>query len=155
MKRKRNIFDRIGKLIPGYTGYADRSDRRKKEKKFRVLISSHLLDLEKKITSLQTDILDGSITEEVKNLEKIRKKLNSLSNSIEYSKYGYTSFFSEEKIKDEELDKIYNFDEKIFRKVKKLSTLINNDIEYLLVKEILVELESNIKDREAYINNFE
>ena len=42
MKRKRNIFDRIGKLIPGYTGYADRSDRRKKEKKFRVLISSHL-----------------------------------------------------------------------------------------------------------------
>ena len=119
------------------------------------MISSHLLDLEKKVTSLQTDILDRSITDEVKNLEKIRKKLNSLSNSIEYSKYGYTSFFSEEKIKDEELDKIYNFDEKIFRNVKKLSTLINNDIEYLLVKEILVELESNIKDREAYINNFE
>ena len=39
--------------------------------------------------------------------------------------------------------------------LKSYDSLIDNDIEYLLVNEILGELENNIRDSAAYINNFE
>jgi hypothetical protein len=47
MDRVKNIFDRIGSLIPGYSGYADREGRRNCDKVLRDSIVVKLIEVEK------------------------------------------------------------------------------------------------------------
>ena len=47
MDRKKNIFDKIGSLIPGYMGYAEREGRRNCDKILRNEIVSKLSEIEK------------------------------------------------------------------------------------------------------------
>ena len=46
MKRNKNIFDKIGSLIPGYRGYSEKDSRRNCDKLLRNRISDQLLDVE-------------------------------------------------------------------------------------------------------------
>ena len=41
MERKKNIFDKIGSLIPGYIGYAERDSRRVCDQKIRKEIGGY------------------------------------------------------------------------------------------------------------------
>jgi hypothetical protein len=47
MDRKKNIFDKIGSLIPVYRGYAEREGRRNCDKILREKIITKLIDTEK------------------------------------------------------------------------------------------------------------
>ena len=47
MERLKNIFDKIGSLIPGYSGYAEREGRRNTDKILREKIFQTILDIER------------------------------------------------------------------------------------------------------------
>ena len=46
MDRLKNVFDKIGSLIPGYKGYAERDGRRNCDKILRDSISAQLSECE-------------------------------------------------------------------------------------------------------------
>ena len=84
MERKISILDKIGSLIPGYAGYADRDSRRNCDKIIRDKIATYILNCEA--------TLNDKMNIEIKNknfiildeIEQCRKKLNTLSEKIKY-----------------------------------------------------------------------
>ena len=57
MDRIKNVFDKIGSLIPGYKGYAERDGRRNCDKILRDSISAQLSEAEKNIYSQMKEAL--------------------------------------------------------------------------------------------------
>jgi hypothetical protein len=61
MDRIKNIFDKIGSLIPGYKGYAEREGRRNCDKILRESIVAKLMLLEKQLNEKMLESVDKII----------------------------------------------------------------------------------------------
>ena len=144
MERKKNIFDKIGSLIPGYRGYANRDSRRGCDKLLRNQIADEILKSE--------FLMNARLKEEVKNknfnklqeIEEYRKSLNTLSEKVRYAPYGESTFFSDNQIKEDAIQKIYQFDYKLFS--------LLNDSKDKLVEMSNLELDGYIRSISLLIN---
>ena len=144
MERKKNIFDKIGSLIPGYRGYANRDSRRNCDKLLRNQIADEILKSE--------SLMNDRLKEEVKNknfnklqeIEEYRKSLNTLSEKVRYAPYGESTFFSDNQIKEDAIQKIYQFDYKLFS--------LLNDSKDKLVEMSNLELDGYIRSISLLIN---
>ena len=108
MKRSKNIFDKIGSLIPGYRGYAERDSRRNCDKLMRNNIADEITKCESFINDrIKTEVKNNKL-DSLQDLEECRQKLNTLSEKIKYAPYGESSFFGDSQIKEDELQNIYD-----------------------------------------------
>jgi hypothetical protein len=153
MEREKIIFDKIGALIPGYRGYAEREGRRQCDKLLREEIASIIAQCEK--------IINDQIDAEVKNrdttkagmLENNRKYLNTLASKIKFAPYGASSFFGNSQIKEAELEQIYKKDLDILEKANSLKQNINNRGSENVLLEIK-EIEELLAARNQFIKEF-
>jgi len=140
MDRKKNIFDKIGSLIPGYRGYAEREGRRQCDKLLREQVVSILEQCETTINALIDESIKNRNPEKTKIFEDNRKRLNTLTAKIKFSPYGASAFFSNSQIKESELEQIYKNDLEILERANsfkqfiedKSSTDINPSIEEIV-----------------------
>jgi hypothetical protein len=151
-QRSINILDRIGTLIPGYSGYADRDSRKNCDKKLRIFLSEKLRGFENLISESIADCAKSSDLIEMNKLESIRKKINTLSSKILYAPYGSNAFFSDQKINTTELDQIYDYDINISDEIDKLLLLdcfSNNE-----TSNTISNLTTLLNNRNNFIKNF-
>ena len=124
MDRRKNFFDMIGSLIPGYTGYAERDGRRNCDKMLRESIFTELAAIEKIIYERIITALSEKNKELAKQLEEIRKKINTFSSKVRYAPHGASPFFSDNQIKEDELLQIYQVDYELLKLIKDLKNEI-------------------------------
>ena len=153
MMRKKNIFEEIGSLIPGYRGYSERDGRRNSDKILREEISKKMYEIEKKINSSIEDLISEKNFVGMKNLEKSRKKINTLNSKIKYSPLGNTGFFSDEEIKENELLEVYKIDLDILNLVNQIGEKIMNE-RLSEIENLIKGLEKRIFDRNIFISKF-
>tara|TARA_B100000780_G_scaffold267583_1_gene224798 strand:+ start:1519 stop:1980 length:462 start_codon:yes stop_codon:yes gene_type:complete len=153
MIRRKNIFDRIGSLIPGYKGYSEREGRRNTDKVLREEISKKMYEIEKKINCSIEDAIIAKDFVLMKNLEKSRKKINTLNSKIKYSPQGSTGFFSDEEIKEDELLKVYEIDLDIFNLINQIAQKIMDE-NFVVIENLLKDFEKIIFDRSIFISKF-
>lgn len=91
-QRKINILDKIGRLIPGYTGYAIRDEKRNTDKKTREFIALSIQQSENLIIQHQKELLNKNEIQQMKEWETVRKLLNTLYSKIKHTTYGESSF---------------------------------------------------------------
>jgi hypothetical protein len=157
-QRKINILDKIGRLIPGYTGYAIRDEKRNTDKKTREFIALSIQQSENLIIHHQKELLNKNEIKQMKEWESVRKLLNTLYSKIKYAPYGESSFFSENQLKEEELNSIYSFDLEITEITASIAKTVKeeiNDIESIgfVIKQIR-NIEILIAERLNFINQY-
>jgi hypothetical protein len=150
MDRQKNIFDKIGSLIPGYMGYAERDSRRVCDQKVRKEIENNMLYSEKKIIRVIQKETDKKM---VMELEKSRKNLETTVSKIRNAPYGESSFFSDNVIANDELTRIYVFDLDVKESVDKLETFIDEANWTKMIDEIAI-LRKQIEERNRFIRRF-
>tara|TARA_B110000116_G_C16587603_1_gene469139 strand:+ start:158 stop:613 length:456 start_codon:yes stop_codon:yes gene_type:complete len=150
MERKKNIFDKIGSLIPGYIGYTERDSRRVCDQKIRKEIENNLLSFEKQIIRI---IQRESGKKSIMELDSLRKSLETSASKIRNTTYGESSFFSDNIIANDELTKIYLFDLDIKERVNLLKTLINKKNWTKMIGDI-ESLRTQIEERNRFIRRF-
>lgn len=128
MKRKKNILDKIGSLIPGYKGYVVREEKRNSDKKFRDQLASSLSNSEEYVIRFQKELLNSKDMISISNWEMARKAINTIGAKIKHATYGESSFFSEMQLKEEELEQIYNYDLELAEKVSVILKTIQEEI---------------------------
>lgn len=156
--RNTNILDKIGKLIPGYTGYIIRDEKRNTDKKTRDFISLSIQQSENLIIQHQKELLNKNEIQQTKEWETVRKLLNTLYSKIEYASYGESSFFSENQLKEEELDSIYSIDLEMAEITQSISKTIQEEINEILsvvfVLNQIREIETLLLKRLNFINQY-
>lgn len=156
--RKKTILDKIGLLIPGFTGYATRSDKRNSDKRFREQNSLLISKSEISVVEFQKVLLVKNKIELMRDWELVRKKLNTLSSILKYSSYGESSFFSENQIKEIELDQIMEFDERISHRVQLIFNATKDELEGVSSSAFLItcikQIESDLAERSTFISKY-
>jgi hypothetical protein len=153
MDRIKNVFDKIGSLIPGYKGYADRDGRRNCDKILRDSISAQLSESEKNIYSQMKEALKIKDKSKMNELEEVRKETNTFLSKVKFAPYGATGFFSDNQIKEDELFSIYQYDFDLAESVKRFFELSTSD-DLVTTKNQLKNCTEILLKRNNYINEF-
>lgn len=156
--RKSNILDKIGLLIPGYKGYAIREELRNTDKKLRENLAKMIQEIETLIILHQKILIDKNEIQSCKEWEISRKSLNTLFSKIKNATYGESSFFSENQLKEEELEKIYSYDLEISERVSLISKTVEENINEVLSAVLVIEqiraIERVLIQRLNFINQY-
>jgi len=115
--KKTRILEKIEVLIPGFRGYKQKELRREDDKLLRTRICEELENIKKDFEYMEDGIEN---IDELRECEDVIQQIQKLIDKIEHADYGYAGFFDRVHIDEEELDKIYEYDEKILRKIEEI-----------------------------------
>ena len=148
-----NIFDKIGLLLPGYSGYAERNNRRQNDKLLREKIVTTLNSCEKLMSKRILASIQANENIQINKNEECRKKLNTISAQVKYAPYGESAFFSSNQLKEDELLIIYQKDLALLDRVTEINRYIPElDVESILKK--IDGIEAIVNERNEYIKEF-
>ena len=124
-KDQRNWLERLGDKIPGYKGYVDKERRRDVDKLHREQMADRLRRLKDPLTEVMRELTNGGRLFEVGPVDTAIKKLDRIENRVRFASYGYSGFFDQVKIQEDQLDAIYRFDLAMVEHVEKVEAKIN------------------------------
>ena len=121
-----DIFKKLASKIPGFNGYIERQNRRAADKLLRETIADHFEALYKRVSALQTDFISQGEILYVDDLEKAAIKLRTFIDKIRRASYGYSGFFDAVKVNEEELARVYEYDNALLDLEDEVGHAINN-----------------------------
>jgi len=121
-----DIFKKLASKIPGFKGYIERSNRRAADKLLRETVAERFEELWRRISSLQTDFINQGELIYVDDLERGAIKLRTFIDKVRRASYGYSGFFDAVKVNEDELARIYEYDNAMFDLVDDVSHAIDN-----------------------------
>jgi len=111
--------------IPGYKGYKDKELRREADKLLRTEIAAKFDDQRKRIAELQVQLVSQAQIEFLDDLDRAVTKLQLLIDRIKTASYGYAGLFDAVKVKEEQLDALYEFDNQMLDFVDEIAAGID------------------------------
>ncbi len=127
MRTNKGLANQVEKwlgVIPGIGTYRKRENLRETDHNLRTYIFAQLQEIK---AALEKVILDLSWQKKLDRLPKINaavSQLQKLADFIKFANYGYTGIFDLEKIRQDELKRIYEFDLSLVEDVKGMQTLM-------------------------------
>jgi hypothetical protein len=118
-------LEKLASKIPGYRGYKEKEDRRAADKLLREHLADQLNEQQRRLAGLQRDLLEGGGLLLVDDLERAVTKVQNLADKVRTASYGYAGLFDEIKVKEEELDALYDFDEGMLGHVSAIQAAID------------------------------
>jgi hypothetical protein len=105
-----DFFKKILAKIPGFKGYVERGDRRMSDKILREKITDEFETHYQRVSSLQRDLISQGELQYIDDLEASALKLRQFIDRVRTASYGYAGLFDAIKIKQDELDQVYQYD---------------------------------------------
>ena len=102
-------FEKLIGKIPGYKGYKEKEMRREADKLLRDHIYGVLTEQRRRIEDIQGDLGIEHI-EFVEKIGTARRRLQTLADTVHTAAYGYAGLFDAVRVKEEQLDALYSFD---------------------------------------------
>jgi len=110
IRNNENAFQRLLEAIPGFDGYREREIRRTADK----LLREHLVTELDRVRGGLTEIVarwarEGKLSL-LDDIDRLSRLMGKARDSLRFADYGYTGFFDAVKIKEEDLDRLYEYD---------------------------------------------
>jgi hypothetical protein len=139
--------------IPGYKGYKEKEMRREADKLLREHLARQFEEQRRRIPDLQKQLISSGQIGFLDDLESGAMKLQFLIDRLKTASYGYAGFFDAIKVKEEQLDAIYEFDNALMDEVSNVTAGINKVSEALAAKEGVAEAIANLVSTIQGIND--
>jgi len=113
MDAPKGFSDRVERWlakIPGVRTYRDREHRRETDKHLREHISARLLEARASLTRTTLEMSKKGQLGPLAELDRLSSRMQQMADTIRYASYGYAGIFDVEKIREEELDRLYTVD---------------------------------------------
>ena len=136
---KKNFFEKIGIFIPGYKGYAEREGRRETDKLLRDKLAQTLSQEKSVLDEIMLILTNSQRLSVLNEVDRAKKKLEKVADRLKFANYGASGFFDIVQIKENELDKLYQFDLSLAESVNQIGTDIEN------TKKVLSKTDDEIK----------
>lgn len=109
-----DAFKKLASKIPGFSGYIERQNRRAADKLVRETVAARYEELYTSASTLQADLVANGMLTFVDDMEKAVIKIRTFIDKIGKASYGASGLFDAVKINEEELAKLYAFDNAFF-----------------------------------------
>lgn len=120
-RAQRNWLERLGEKIPGFRGFQDRELRREVDKMQREHLAGSISDLKAVVRDRAQRYTDAAQIGSLHLFDRLDRRLEGLGQAIRFSDYGVTGFFDVEKIGEQELARVYEFDLSLLADLEVLS----------------------------------
>lgn len=121
-----DFFKKILAKIPGFKGYIERGDRRMSDKILREKIADEFETHYQRVSSLQRDLINQGELQYIDDLEASALKLRQFIDRVRTASYGYAGLFDAIKIKQDELDQVYQYDYALLELSDEVSAAVDN-----------------------------
>ena len=123
-RSQRNWLERLGEKIPGFSGYQDRELRRDVDRRQREHLSRRLGRVKTASRALAGDYTDAGRIGTLHLFERLDRRLDGLAQSIRFADYGMSGLFDVDKIGEEELERLYEFDVALLDDIEGLAAAV-------------------------------
>lgn len=118
-------LEKLAAKIPGYRGYKEKEVRREADKLLRDHIYRALTEQRRRIEDIQAN-LGVEQLEAVETLGKARRRLQTLADTVHTASYGYAGLFDAVKVKEEQLDALYEFDNQLLAEAESIGESVDS-----------------------------
>lgn len=158
----RTGLEKLMDKIPGWGGYQKRQNRRKADQVLRQVLSSELGVQRKRLDTAQKDLMDHGRWDLVDDVGSAVTQLQTFADRVRLATYGYSGMFDAVRIREAELEAMYNFDAALFDYVDRLDEANDRLLEVIptgegikptvrVVVDICREANSTFDEREHLI----
>jgi hypothetical protein len=132
-------LENLARKIPGYKGYKEKELRREADKLLRMEVAAKFDDQRKRLTELQNQLISQAQIEFLDDLERAVMKLQLLIDRIKTATYGYAGLFDAVKVKEEQLDALYEFDNQMLDYVDDVASDVDHVASAIAAREGISE----------------
>jgi hypothetical protein len=141
-KSQMRLSERIAAALPGFRGYKEKELRRESDKLIRNHLSLKLSKAKDNVKSISQRIADKRYLDLLADVDRLNAKMDRITEKINHASYGYSGFFDIVKIKEENLDRMIDFDNQLVDSVNALAAEIDG-----LKAQLIGGDYSNLKDK--------
>lgn len=163
-EEKRGLSEKIASYIPGYRGYKQKEIRREADRLLRDFMVKKLETARAFLKEISREVADSDRADLFKMLNRLSAILDRVVNKVEHADYGYSGFFDLLKIREEELDRLVDYDHRLLvvceeiskdtEEARDIATAGSLDQLPHVIRNLrskVVEFESTFMDREETI----
>ncbi len=121
----RNKVEEMVKDIPGYKGYKDKEVRREADKLLRLQVARRFEEQRRRLNNIQVQLTNAGRLGVLVTLDRALMRLQLLIDRLKTASYGYAGLFDAVKVREAELDALYNYDAALMDHVDKVKALID------------------------------
>ena len=126
VKDSRTALEKLTDIIPGWGGYQERQTRRKADQLLRQVLADKLAEQRRNLDAAQKDLINHGKLDLVDDIGSAVTQLQTFTDRVRVATYGYSGMFDAAKVKQDELEQMYNFDLALFEYVDRLKTAIGH-----------------------------
>lgn len=141
-------LEELVRKLPGFKGYFAREDRRAADRLLREHLVRVFEEQRDTFTRLQRDLIEAGRLDVMELVQYIDGKLGAFIDRIRTASQGYAGLFDAIKIREDDLQRLYGFDQALLAyqdrlqtKLQELGNAIPSDED---VKPILREIEDTV-----------
>lgn len=120
-----NKLEVMVKNLPGYKGYKEKEVRREADKLLRVKVARAWEEQRQRLNSIQVALTNAGRLDVLVPLDRALMRLQLLIDRVKTASYGYAGLFDAVKVRDAELEALYNFDAALLESVDKVKAQID------------------------------
>ncbi len=122
----RSWLEKLVSKIPGYSGYKEKEMRRESDKLLRETIATQMNVQLQRLDSLQQQLITAGRFEYLDEMGSAATRLRTFIDRIQKASYGYAGLFDAVRVKEEELDRLYDFDARLLDYGERLGAALTN-----------------------------
>ena len=120
-----NAVEQKMKGVPGYKGYKEKEIRREADKLLRLKAGRGFEEQRRRLNSVQVQLVNAGRLGSLVLLDRSMMRLQLLTDRLKTASYGYAGLFSAVKVKEAELDALYDYDASLLGSVDKVKGLVD------------------------------
>ncbi|MGC9358388.1 MAG: hypothetical protein ACP5GX_10990 [Anaerolineae bacterium] len=161
IKDKMFGVEKLAGKIPGYKGYKEKELRREADKLLRETIVSRMRTVKKQLDGLQQEIIEVGKFDLLDEVGSAATQLQTFIDRVRTASYGYGGLFSAVRVKEEDLDRMYQFDTMLLEYANRIEGAVSRAREglsgddarsqILLIRDLTREANATFDDRQEVI----
>lgn len=126
IERDENAFQKLLENFPGFDGYREREIRRTADKLLREQLVAELDRVRDALKDVVGDWARAGKLQQLDDIDRLSRFMGKARDSIRFADYGYTGFFDAVKIKEAELDRLYEYDLSMRERVAGCASMVED-----------------------------
>jgi len=125
VKDQMRLSERIAAFIPGFHGYKEKELRRESDRLIRNHLYLKLSTAKTDLREISQKLADRRYFDVLTDMDRLLAKMDRVVEKINHASYGYSGFFDAVKVREENLDHMIDFDNKLIDGINALTTEID------------------------------
>ncbi len=148
--------EKLTEIIPGYSGYKQKEMRREADKLLRETLVNRMRTIKRELDALQQDLISAVKFDLLDEVGSTITQLQTFIDRVRTASYGYSGLFDAVRVKEDDLDRLYQFDARLLEYAERMEQAvgrareeIEGDVKpfILLMRDIIREANATFDER--------